>query len=202
MDAGNIRHRWVLCDKNRLNRVLLNLLSNACKFTPQGGSIAVTLWELGDAENGLGRYELRVRDSGIGMSPEFAARVFDAFERERTSTVSGIQGTGLGMAITKSIVDLMGGEIEVHTAPGEETEFVIRLSFPAVEHEEAEEEEKTGESVAADFSNVRLLLVEDNEINREIATMLLEEAGMNAHIAKPIDVEKMLKTLAVVLRGK
>ena len=185
VDSVHVRHKRVLCDKNRLNRVLLNLLSNAYKFTPEEGSVSVTVWEIGNAEGGVGNYEIRVKDSGIGMTPEFAAKVFEAFERERTSTVSKIQGTGLGMAITKSIVDLMGGSIEVVTAPDQGTEFVIRLNFEVLaEEEEAEEETGNDEQASLDFDGMRLLLVEDNEINREIATMLLEEAGFTLDAAE------------------
>ena len=117
------------------------------------------------------------------MNEEFAKKVFDAFERERTSTVSGIQGTGLGMAITKSIIDLMGGSICVDTAPGKGSEFIIRVAFEIVTRAEtgADTEAETDSgalvSKAIDFSKVRLLLVEDNEINREIATLVLEESG-------------------------
>ncbi len=177
VDTSHVRQKHVLCDKNRLNRVLLNLLSNAYKFTPEGGNISVTVWEIGGGPEGWCRYEIRVKDSGIGMTPEFAARVFEAFERERNSTVSGIQGTGLGMAITKSIVDLMGGTIEVSTAPGLGTEFIVGLTLELQKEKTVEEEEETAQEEAMDFTGMRLLLVEDNEINREIATMLLEEAG-------------------------
>ena len=134
VDAAGIKNPIVLCDKNRLNRVLLNLISNAFKFTPENGTVTVSLSQTSAAKDGIAGFELRVRDSGIGMSPEFAAKVFDAFERERTSTVSGIQGTGLGMAITKSIIDLMGGDIRVSTAPGEGTEFIITISFKVAEN--------------------------------------------------------------------
>ena len=181
VDASQVRDRRVLCDKNRLNRVLLNLLSNASKFTPEEGNVAVTLWQIGDGADGFGSYELRVKDSGIGMTPEFAAKVFEAFERERTSTVSGIQGTGLGMAITKSIVDLMGGTIEVVTAPGQGTEFILRLRFELTAGDAAGDggaaKARDADAAAPDFSKMRLLLVEDNEINREIATMILGEVG-------------------------
>lgn len=113
---AKVTHPLVLCDKNRLNRVLLNLISNAYKFTPEGGSVSVTLSQLTEGTaSAFAKYELRVKDSGIGMSAEFAGKVFEAFERERTSTVSDIQGTGLGMAITKSSIDLMGGDIQVKT---------------------------------------------------------------------------------------
>ena len=184
VDSAHVRKSHVLCDKNRLNRVLLNLLSNAYKFTPRGGTISVTLWQIGDGEDGFGDYELRVKDSGIGMTREFAEKVFEAFERERTSTVSGIQGTGLGMAITKSIVDLMGGTIEVVTAPGAGTEFIIRVRF-ALQSGAAEQEDEAEDETPElpDFSDMRLLLVEDNEINREIAQTILEEAGFTLETA-------------------
>ena len=198
VDTSHVKRRGVLCDKNRLNRVLLNLLSNAYKFTPAGGNISVTVWEIGDAEDGWGDYEIRVKDSGIGMSPEFAARVFEAFERERTSTVSGIQGTGLGMAITKSIVDLMGGAIEVNTAPGAGTEFVIHIRFELAEEEEEEEEEEEA-AKTLDFGKLRLLLVEDNEINREIATMVLDDAGFLLETA--VDGKEAVKMVSASQPG-
>ena len=129
VDCDGVKNRMVRCDKNRLNRGFLNLISNEYKFTPDGGNVSVVLKQDGEALEGKGRYELRVKDSGIGMTEEFAAKVFDAFERERTSTVSGIQRTSLGMAITKSIIDLMGGAIEVETESGQGTEFIINLTF-------------------------------------------------------------------------
>ena len=185
VESHGVTNRRVLCDKNRLNRVLLNLLSNAYKFTPEGGRVSLTLTQTGATEE-TGSYELRVKDSGIGMSPEFAARVFEAFERERTSTVSGIQGTGLGMAITKSIVDLMGGAISVETEQGKGTEFILQVSFPLAGDagEPDDSPASTGERQEADFSDKKLLLAEDNEINREIATLILEEAGFTLDTAE------------------
>ena len=185
VDTSSVKRNRVLCDKNRLNRVLLNLLSNAYKFTPEGGSISVAVWEVETGEENRGSYEIRVADSGIGMTPEFAARVFEAFERERTSTVSGIQGTGLGMAITKSIVDKMGGEIEVSSAPGMGTEFIVRLRLELLPDDESEggDSDETEERAPVDFTGMHLLLVEDNEINREIATMILEESGFTLDTA-------------------
>ncbi|MBE7004493.1 MAG: amino acid permease [Ruminococcaceae bacterium] len=173
VNAENIQDRMVLCDANRLNRMLLNLISNACKFTPQGGSVSVTLRQKGATED-EGFYELRVRDTGMGMSPEFAETVFEAYSREKTA--SGIQGTGLGMAITKNIVDLMGGMIEVKSEKGKGSEFLLRLRFPLAGEAPAETEDH---SITAepDFTGIKLLLVDDNEINREIAMLLLEEAG-------------------------
>lgn len=134
--GGHVRDFEVLCDRTRFNRVLLNLLSNAYKFTPEGGRVSVSLEQLDCAPQGYGAYELRVADTGMGMSPEFAERVFDAFERERNTTASGIQGTGLGMAITKRIVDMMHGTIEVFSEQGKGTEFVVRVLFELVPESE------------------------------------------------------------------
>lgn len=185
VDYEHIRNKAVYCDENRLNRVLLNLVSNAYKFTPEDGSVSVVLTQTQSEAEGTAGYELSVKDSGIGMTEEFAAKVFEAFERERTSTVSGIQGTGLGMAITKSIVDMMGGDISVHTAPGAGTEFVVHLSFRLLEQapEKKKNEKKKSGDLKPDVKNRRLLLVEDMEINREIATMLLQNNGFAVEVA-------------------
>ena len=176
VDASGIVHRHVMCDRNRLNRILLNLISNAWKFTPSGGVISVAMKEVGDV------YELRIKDNGLGMSPEFKKSVFDPFERERTSAVKGIEGTGLGMPITKGIVTLMGGTIDVESEQGKGTEFIVRIPLKRV----------TGKSsidaaalitpanpakAAKERRITRILLVEDNEINREIAYTLLSQAG-------------------------
>ena len=175
VNAGDLQHRWVFCDSNRLNRILLNLISNANKYTPEGGAVTVSLSETG-VEAGRVRYELRVRDTGIGMSEAFAARVFEAFERERSSTVSGIQGTGLGMAITKNLVELMGGTISVATRPGNGSEFVVHLGFrPAEAPREATDEANAAAS--SGLGGGRLLLAEDNPVNREIAALVLQQMG-------------------------
>ena len=127
MDATDVTDEDVYCDKTRLNQILLNLLSNAIKFTPAGGTVSVRVRQLAGKVRGCGQYEFRIKDNGIGMSQEFAQKIFEPFERERTSTVSRIQGTGLGMAITKNIVDMMGGTIKVQTAQGKGSEFIICL---------------------------------------------------------------------------
>ena len=187
VDTSQVKNRCVLCDKNRMIRVVLNLLSNAHKFTPAGGKISVTLLQTDGWDSQIGTYELRIKDNGIGMSPEFAERVFEAFERERTSTVSNIQGTGLGMAITKGIIDLAGGTIRVITAPGAGTEVVIHLQFELIDDEQISNqasEKKIKANVSEyDFSGKHLLLVEDNEINREIATAILVETGFSLETA-------------------
>ena len=168
-----VSHKWVLCDKVMLDRALMNLLCNAGKFTEENGSVSLHLNELACSDK-TGSYEIRIKDTGIGMSPEFAERLFIPFERERTSTVSRIQGTGLGLAITKSIVDMMGGDISVQTEKGKGTEFTITVDLPLVE---PEQKIRTGEESEISFEGKRALLVEDNMINMEIAQMLLEQAG-------------------------
>ncbi|MBQ7630658.1 MAG: transporter substrate-binding domain-containing protein [Selenomonadaceae bacterium] len=184
VDTSGVKDSYVMCDKNRFNRVLLNLLSNAYKFTPKGGKISVTLTQTNNAENNVGDYELCVKDSGIGMTPEFAAKVFEAFEREKNSTVSGIQGTGLGMAITKSIVDMMNGTIKVVTAPGQGTEFIINVSFKLSENIPEESAQVTDDEQKINFESMRLLLADDIEVNREIAVMILETAGFEVDTAE------------------
>ncbi len=179
VDTSKIQNKFVICDENRLNRVLLNLISNAFKFTPKGGKISVSLVQKNDGSEFFGDYEIRVKDTGIGMSEEFAQKVFEAFERERSSTVSKIQGTGLGMAITKSIVDLMNGDIKVVTKLDHGTEFIINVRYELTD-EIADEETDVQE---IDFTNKKLLLVEDIEVNREIAIMILEGAGFTVDFA-------------------
>ena len=176
VDSEQVTDPWVMCDANRLNRILLNLISNAYKFTPEGGTVTVTLRQLGSFLD-TGSYELRVKDSGMGMTEEFVATVFDAYSRDRTA--SGIQGTGLGMSITKNILELMGGTIEVTSEEGKGTEFIIRLNFElAGDSTELNSTElNNAERDSADFGGMRILLVEDIDMNREIATMILSEAG-------------------------
>ena len=182
VDTSQVKNKFVICDKNRINRILLNLTSNAYKFTPEGGKISITLLQTG-ADEKFGNYELRVKDSGIGMSEEFAREVFEPFTRERTSTVSGIQGTGLGMAITKNFTDLMNGKISVKTAKGKGTEFILNFNFAIIDKIEVEEEKISAESQEIDFTQKKLLLVEDIEVNREIALMVLEEFGFQVDYA-------------------
>lgn len=169
----DVSHKWVMCDKVMLDRALMNMLCNAGKFTEENGSVSLQLNEL-SAGDGTGSYEIRIKDTGIGMSPEFVERLFIPFERERTSTVSRIQGTGLGLAITKSIVDMMGGDIAVQTEKGKGTEFIITVGFPLTD---PEEERCSNEGDEISFDGKRALLVEDNMINMEIAQMLLEQSG-------------------------
>ena len=176
VDTSGVRDPYVLCDKRNLTRVLMNIVSNAYKFTPEGGSIDVRIEEIAD-----GTYDFHVKDSGIGMSKEFTEKMFTAFERERSATDSGIQGTGLGLAIVKSLTDVMEGNIDVVTAPGEGTEFIIHLTFAMVGEEDVDTDADAKADAEAvpdvDFTDKRLLIVEDNEVNREIVIMLLRDAG-------------------------
>ena len=199
-DAAHVSHRRVMCDRSRLNRMLLNLVGNAWKFTPAGGRISVTLAENPSTKDGEGLYELRVKDNGLGMSSDFLKRVFDPFERERTSSVNGAEGTGLGMPITKRIVDLMKGTIEVESEKDKGTEFIIRLALPFAPEPATEEmadasRAPAGDALPPDFSKMRILLVEDNEINREIASTILSQAGFAVDQAEngQVAVEKVLR---------
>ena len=219
VDAGEIANETVCCDRTRLNQILLNLLSNAIKFTPVGGRISVRLRQLpGTQENktvcGIAVYEFRVKDNGIGMSPEFIKKIFDPFERERTSTVSRVPGTGLGMSISKNLVEMMGGTIEVQSEQGKGTEFMVRIPMRVCSGEKptdhcsgekrmdhdfgrpsASTVEETFSPMTAgnDFSGRHVLLVEDNELNREIATAILREYGFEVDTAEngAIAVEKV-----------
>ena len=186
-DTAGVRDTGVLCDHNQLSSVVLNLLSNAFKFTPEGGTVRLTLAELDGAAEGCGRYELRVADTGIGMSEEFVEHLFEPFARESTATASGIQGTGLGMPITKSIVDKMGGTIEVRTAPGAGTEFVVRMDLAlAPEAAGAAPGDAGGNEPAGaeSLAGRRVLMAEDNEINAEIAVELLGELGLGVDVVE------------------
>ena len=212
VEGVNLKDTHVVCDEHRLNRVLINLVSNAYKFTPEGGHVSVTLTQTDrtsgedrDKQNLTGTYEFRVKDDGIGMSPEFAEKIFEAFERERNSTDSGIQGTGLGMSITKSIVDMMDGTIKINTKPNRGSEFVITLCFPLADSGSPtadtdagmSEDEGIRKDICKDadpvaephnppkgFVGKRLLLTEDNEINREIALIILKEEGFDLDVAE------------------
>ena len=173
MDIMDVTDEDVFCDKTRLNQVLLNLLSNAIKFTSPGGAVSVRVSQLPNAPEGKGLYEIRVKDTGIGMSKEFAEKIFDPFERERSSTVSKIQGTGLGMAITKNIIDMMGGTIEVHTEQGVGTEFVIRLTL------RLQSERRSVEKIK-ELEGLKALVVDDDFNTCDSVTKMLVQVGMRS----------------------
>ena len=173
MDATDVTDEDVYCDKTRLNQILLNLLSNATKFTPAGGTVSVRVRQLAGKVHGCGQYEFRIKDNGIGMSEEFAQKIFEPFERERTSTVSRIQGTGLGMAITKNIVDMMGGTIEVLTAQGKGSEFIICLPL------RTQDEHRPGEKIT-ELEGLKALVVDDDFNTCDSVTKMLVKVGMRA----------------------
>ena len=173
MDAMDVTNEDVYCDKTRLNQVLLNLLSNAVKFTPAGGTISVRLKQFPGTVKDSGLYEIRVKDNGIGMSAEFVKKIFSPFERERTSTVSRTQGTGLGMAITKNIVDMMGGTIEVQTEQGKGTEFIVRLPF-RIQYKQHNTEK------IAELEGLKALVVDDDFNTCDSVTKMLVRIGMRS----------------------
>ena len=180
----DLQHENVLGDPNRLNQVLMNILSNAVKYTPTGGHIRLEVEELPRNEH-YARYRFVVQDDGIGMSEAFQKTLFDPFTREEKSGTNKVQGTGLGMAITKSVVDLMGGSISVESATGKGTRFEVVLEFPidteadAVQQAQALPEE---EEAASPLSGMKFLCAEDNTINAEILEMLLETKGAGCTI--------------------
>lgn len=182
-DITGIVHKTVYADEGKIHRVLLNLVGNAIKFTPRGGRIQIRMTETETACGECRNYLLSVKDTGIGMSAEFLPKVFEAFERERTSTVSKVEGTGLGMSITRSLVEMMGGHISADSEPGKGTEFLIELPFQPVmgEIEEHREESYDLNEIA---KGKRILLVEDNELNREIAIEILTVAGFAVDTAE------------------
>ena len=173
MDAMDVTNEDVYCDKTRLNQVLLNLLSNAVKFTPAGGTVSVRIRQYPGTVKGSELYEIRVKDNGIGMSQEFVQKIFSPFERERTSTVSRIQGTGLGMAITKNIVNMMGGTIEVLTEQGKGTEFIVRLPFRIQsKHQRIEK--------IAELEGLKALVVDDDFNTCDSVIKMLVKVGMRS----------------------
>ena len=160
IDTEDVHDENIIADKLRLNQILLNILGNAIKFTRPGGTIRIRVIQKPTAPDGFADYEFRIKDNGIGMSPEFQQHIFEAFSREDSSTVSGIQGTGLGMAITKNLVDMMGGKIAVHSEEGKGSEFIVDLRFAlsdeAVQHEKIPQLQGLRALVADDDANTCL----------------------------------------------
>ena len=193
MDAVDIRHEEVCCDRLRLNQVLLNLLGNAVKYTSAGGMVSLKVIEKSETLPGYANYEFHIKDSGIGMSEEFVARIFEPFERERNSTISGIQGTGLGMAITKNIVDMMNGSITVKSKQGIGTEFVVSLALRL--HE--------GEKKSPDIPELRgfrALVVDDDFNTCDSVTAMLQQIGLRAEWTLS-GKEAVLRTRQAVMRN-
>ena len=179
-----VQHENVLADPNRLNQVLMNILSNAVKYTPTGGHIRLEVEELTHTEH-YAKYRFVVQDDGIGMSEDFQKTLFDPFTREEKSGINKVQGTGLGMAITRSIVDLMGGSISVESASGKGTRFEVVLELPIdIETDTAQKAQALPEEedAVSPLSGMKFLCAEDNALNAEILQMLLETKGASCTI--------------------
>jgi len=182
LDTSEVYNDTVLCDRLRLKQILLNLLGNAVKFT-KDGAISLKLVEIAEDKkiSKHSKYEFYVEDEGIGIDEEFIPKIFTPFERAQNSTVSGIQGTGLGMSITKRLVDMMGGDIQVTSELGKGTRFVVSLEFDTCEHQDLNAKDEKKEKY--DFHGKRVLLVDDNLINQEIAKCLLENVNLRVDVA-------------------
>ncbi len=173
IDTVDVVDEDIYCDKLRLNQVLLNLLSNAVKYTGAGGHVSMRITEKSGAPAGYGRYEFSIKDSGIGMSPEFVAHIFEPFERERNSTISKIQGTGLGMAITKNIVDMMNGSISVTSEQGVGTEFTVSFTFRL-------HAEKKESLILPELKDCKALVVDDDFNTCDSVSYMLGQLGLHA----------------------
>ena len=210
----NVTHEYLICDKTKLREIILNILGNAIKYTPDGGQVTVDITEENLAREGYARYRFVVKDTGIGMSEEYLPHIFEEFTRERTSTESKVFGAGLGLPIVKALIDLMGGTVEIESKVGKGSTFIVTLSFQLADQEQirlldqrksektdlqasdwgeeklreypkipekAKKSEKTVEnsesSQEACFQGKRVLLAEDNDLNAEIAETILEERG-------------------------
>lgn len=175
----DITHHHVLCDTTKVQKIFLNLLSNAMKFTPPGGSVKFDMTEIPSERENYATYKVVVEDNGIGMSQDFITSIFDDFSKERTSTESGVEGAGLGMAIVRNLVDLLGGKISVESTVGKGSKFTVILPLKMASQEDIEAPEREARELQKrDFSGKRVLLAEDNELNAEIAMAILKEAGI------------------------
>ena len=178
-----IIHKDLIGSPIHLKRLLMNILSNAVKYTGEGGSISCTLNQKDGEKEGWCITEIIIGDTGIGISEEFQAHIFEAFSRERTSTVSGIDGTGLGMGIVKRLVDLMEGTIEVQSQLGAGTVFTVRIPSRIASEEEMQVKQAGCHLDKFSVAGRRILLVEDNDLNAEIAMELFKEEGLQAERA-------------------
>ncbi|EOS22399.1 PAS domain S-box protein [Lachnospiraceae bacterium 3-1] len=193
IDAVDIMDEEIYCDKLRLNQVLLNLLSNSVKYTGPGGIVSIRVTEKPGAPNGYANYEFNIKDTGIGMSEEFVSRIFEPFEREKSSTNSGIQGTGLGMAITKNIVDMMNGTIDVKSEQGVGTEISLCFTFRVyVGMKEPQD--------IPQLKNCRALVVDDDFNTCDSVTYMLGQIGLRAEWTLS-GKEALLRTHQAVMRN-
>ena len=180
-----VRHEYVICDPLKVREIIMNLLSNAIKYTPAGGTVSMEVEELAEQERGYAVYRMRIADNGIGISPEYLPHLFENFTRERNSADSGIIGTGLGLPIVKSLVDLMGGTIAVESEPDKGTVFTVTLSHRIADGAARRAPDENGpvDTEKTMLEGRRILLAEDNDLNAEIAETILKDAGIEVERA-------------------
>lgn len=193
----NVVHDQILCDKTKMEEIILNVVSNSIKYTNPHGKITVSIDELDSEDEKNANYKVVVEDNGIGMSQDYLPHIFEEFSREHTSTETRVAGTGLGLPIVKSLVDRMGGTIEVESKEGKGTRFIMKFSFPvSLENQVREKEKQNIPDITEKLEGKRILLAEDNELNAEIAETVLEETGIKVkHVEDGIQCIEELKKM-------
>lgn len=193
----NVVHDQILCDKTKMEEIILNVVSNSIKYTNPHGKITVSIDELDSEDEKNANYKVVVEDNGIGMSQDYLLHIFEEFSREHTSTETRVAGTGLGLPIVKSLVDRMGGTIEVESEEGKGTRFIMKFSFPvSLENQVREKEKQNIPDITEKLEGKRILLAEDNELNAEIAETVLEETGIKVkHVEDGIQCIEELKKM-------
>ena len=193
----NVVHDQILCDKTKMEEIILNVVSNSIKYTNPHGKITVSIDELDSEDEKNANYKVVVEDNGIGMSQDYLPHIFEEFSREHTSTETRVAGTGLGLSIVKSLVDRMGGTIEVESEEGKGTRFIMKFSFPvSLENQVREKEKQNIPDITEKLEGKRILLAEDNELNAEIAETVLEETGIKVkHVEDGIQCIEELKKM-------
>lgn len=193
----NVVHDQILCDKTKMEEIILNVVSNSIKYTNPHGKITVSIDELDSEDEKNADYKVVVEDNGIGMSQDYLPHIFEEFSREHTSTETRVAGTGLGLPIVKSLVDRMGGTIEVESEEGKGTCFIMKFSFPvSLENQVREKEKQNIPDITEKLEGKRILLAEDNELNAEIAETVLEETGIKVkHVEDGIQCIEELKKM-------
>lgn len=193
----NVVHDQILCDKTKMEEIILNVVSNSIKYTNPHGKITVSIDELDSEDEKNANYKVVVEDNGIGMSQDYLPHIFEEFSREHTSTETKVAGTGLGLPIVKSLVDRMGGTIEVESEEGKGTRFIMKFSFPvSLENQVREKEKQNIPDITEKLEGKRILLAEDNELNAEIAETVLEETGIKVkHVEDGIQCIEELKKM-------
>ena len=193
----NVVHDQILCDKTKMEEIILNVVSNSIKYTNPHGKITVSIDELDSEDEKNANYKVVVEDNGIGMSQDYLPHIYEEFSREHTSTETRVAGTGLGLPIVKSLVDRMGGTIEVESEEGKGTRFIMKFSFPvSLENQVREKEKQNIPDITEKLEGKRILLAEDNELNAEIAETVLEETGIKVkHVEDGIQCIEELKKM-------